>query len=86
MEMPVPPDRAIPTGLADRRLTEPHHSRLPPTHPGYALILSEHDAALGRGDPGYLDPVTGLYVMTAAVHVERGFCCDRGCRHCPYLA
>ena len=45
-----------------------------------------HAAALDRGDQGYLDPATGLYVMTAAVHAERGHCCERGCRHCPYLA
>lgn len=27
-----------------------------------------HQAAISRGDPGYLDPDTGLYVMTAAAH------------------
>ena len=74
------------TPLADRPLVEPHAHRLAPTHPAYAEIIAVHAAALERGDAGYLDPVTGLYVMTAAVHVERGFCCQRGCRHCPYLA
>ncbi len=23
-------------------------------------------------------------VFTAAYHLKRGFCCDSGCRHCPY--
>jgi len=23
-------------------------------------------------------------VFTAAYHVKRGYCCDSGCRHCPY--
>ena len=72
--------------LADRSLTEPHPDRLSPDHPARAEILTVHAAALDRGDQGYLDPATGLYVMTAAVHVERGYCCERGCRHCPYLA
>ena len=23
-------------------------------------------------------------VFTAAYHLKRGFCCQSGCRHCPY--
>ena len=23
-------------------------------------------------------------VFTAAYHLKRGYCCDSGCRHCPY--
>jgi hypothetical protein len=26
----------------------------------------------------------GLMVFTAAFLQQRGFCCERGCRHCPY--
>jgi hypothetical protein len=26
----------------------------------------------------------GLLVFTAAYHRERGYCCQNGCRHCPY--
>jgi hypothetical protein len=26
----------------------------------------------------------GLMVFTAAYHLKRGYCCDSGCRHCPY--
>ncbi len=26
----------------------------------------------------------GLYVFTAAYHLKRGYCCQSGCRHCPY--
>ena len=36
------------------------------------------------GEPGYADPDTGLFVFTSAYHLERGTCCDSGCRHCPY--
>lgn len=27
----------------------------------------------------------GFMVLTASYHLERGFCCGNGCRHCPYL-
>jgi hypothetical protein len=26
----------------------------------------------------------GFIVMTERYHIERGFCCGNGCRHCPY--
>lgn len=26
----------------------------------------------------------GLFVFTAAFLRKRGYCCDSGCRHCPY--
>jgi hypothetical protein len=26
----------------------------------------------------------GLLVFTAAYHIKRGYCCNSGCRHCPY--
>ncbi|MDH3492133.1 MAG: DUF5522 domain-containing protein [Acidobacteriota bacterium] len=26
----------------------------------------------------------GLMVLTARFLRERGYCCDNGCRHCPY--
>ncbi len=26
----------------------------------------------------------GKFVFTAAYHLKRGFCCNHGCRHCPY--
>lgn len=26
----------------------------------------------------------GLFVFTAAYHLKRGYCCNSGCRHCPY--
>lgn len=32
----------------------------------------------------YTDPETGFLVFTAHYLAARGFCCDSGCRHCPY--
>ncbi|MEI8000080.1 MAG: DUF5522 domain-containing protein [Actinomycetes bacterium] len=43
-----------------------------------------HAAALDRGDEWYLDPDTGLLVLTELAHRRRGSCCSSGCRHCPY--
>ncbi|WP_020602184.1 DUF5522 domain-containing protein [Spirosoma spitsbergense] len=31
----------------------------------------------------YLTP-EGYMVFTAAYHLKRGYCCQNGCRHCPY--
>ena len=28
----------------------------------------------------------GYIVFTAAYHLRRGYCCESGCRHCPYRA
>lgn len=30
----------------------------------------------------YMDQ--GLMVLTARYHLRRGYCCEQGCRHCPY--
>ena len=27
----------------------------------------------------------GLMVFTAAYHKKRGYCCNSGCRHCPFV-
>jgi hypothetical protein len=49
-----------------------------------AEIVAAHDAAVRTGDPGYIDPETGLFVLTASYLADRGTCCEQGCRHCPY--
>lgn len=53
--------------------------------PDRELILAAHRAAVDAGRPGYPDPATGLYVLTAVELAARGTCCDSGCRHCPYV-
>jgi Family of unknown function (DUF5522) len=68
-----------------RPLTEPHPSRLDPAHPRRAEILAAHAEALRDGSAGYLDPDSGLFVLTAGFLTERKTCCTRGCRHCPYI-
>jgi len=43
-----------------------------------------HDRAVAAGHDGYMDPDSGLFVMTARYLHERGYCCTSGCRHCPW--
>ena len=47
-------------------------------------IRRAHDAATAARAPGYTDPSSGLFVMTADYLRDRGWCCGNGCRHCPY--
>jgi hypothetical protein len=67
-------------------LVAPHADRLDPTRErGYVSIMDAHHRALLAGEPGYLDPGSGLFVLTARTLWDRGTCCQNGCRHCPYL-
>jgi hypothetical protein len=75
----------VPDPLAPRPLTEPHPSRLPLSTSGRDVALAAHAAALDAGEAGYLDPASGLFVLTARFLADRGTCCGRGCRHCPYV-
>ena len=49
-----------------------------------AAALAAHERACAMGEAGYLDPVSGLFVMTSVYLREQGACCGSGCRHCPY--
>jgi len=73
------------TRLAERGLDEPHPNRLAPDHPRRDEIMAAHRRAIDAGRSGYLDPDSGLFVLTAAYLADRGVCCGSGCRHCPYL-
>jgi Family of unknown function (DUF5522) len=64
---------------------EPHPSRLDPHHPARAAILAAHTEAVAAERDGYLDPVTGYFVFTAAHLANTGSCCNSGCRHCPFI-
>jgi hypothetical protein len=80
---PCHPPRRL--ALAGRPLTEPHPARLPLDHPDREQVLAAHAAAIDADQAGYLDPHTGLFVLTARFLADRGTCCGRGCRHCPYV-
>ena len=74
-----------PGRLLPAHLLHPHPDRLDPTRPDHARILELHDAAIARGQGMYTDPLTGAAVFTAQALWSRGYCCESGCRHCPYL-
>lgn len=71
--------------LAGRPITTPAAARLPLDAPARERILAAHAQAVRAGDAGYCDPLSGLFVLTAQFLAERGYCCERGCRHCPYV-
>ena len=71
--------------LRDQYLEHPHVSRLSALHPRFVDIMERHAEAVARGLPCYDDPATHLSVFTAAFLADRGYCCDSGCRHCPYV-
>ena len=50
-----------------------------------ADVEQAHADAIARGDDGYIDPDTGLFVLTAE-YLARRPCCGNGCRHCPWEA
>lgn len=62
-----------------------HPSRLSPDHPRHAEILVAHEEAVAAGRETYTDPATGYCVMTREYLLERGTCCESGCRHCPFV-
>ena len=43
-----------------------------------------HREAQQSGKAGYIDPDSGLFVMTEQTLRARGKCCGNGCRHCPF--
>jgi uncharacterized protein DUF5522 len=49
-----------------------------------SIIADERspDHELKEGVDYYIE--NGLFVFTAAFLLKRGYCCESGCRHCPY--
>lgn len=46
--------------------------------------LDAHRQAQKNGSLGYIDPDSGLFVMTEQTLRARKRCCGNGCRHCPF--
>ena len=82
-------DRAMPSDpllLRDAWRDVPHRTRLSEHNLHRAEILMRHGTALDAGLPVYADPRSGLSVFTSEFLARRGYCCDSGCRHCPFIA
>jgi len=58
---------------------------LAPSDRHYDEIIEEHRLAIEERRPTYLDPATRRSVFTAQFLIDRGYCCESGCRHCPYV-
>ena len=56
------------------------HGRRRYAHRDQALIMA--DPELIAGEDFYWED--GKMVFTAAYLSKRGYCCESGCRHCPY--
>ena len=69
---PAPRRNPIPTGC---------HRTIPPM----LEIIRAHTEALEAGADTYVDPRSGYTVLTAGYLARRGYCCESGCRHCPYV-
>ncbi len=66
-------------------LVTPHPDRLDPGRLDYIAAMDAHHQALLTGAAGYLDPTSGLFVLTARTLWNQGACCRKGCRHCPFV-
>jgi hypothetical protein len=82
MELPSPSMRA----LRPDHVQVPLPKRYSPKHRSYEEGMARHAAAIAAGSVTYADPVTGFTVFTAVFLAERDYCCESGCRHCPYVA
>lgn len=51
-----------------------------------AQARARHERACRAKEAGYIDPISGLFVLTSAYLLEQGECCGSGCRHCPWPA
>jgi hypothetical protein len=71
---PLPPELRV-----------PHPARCDPNRPDCAEILARHTEAMAAERDTYVDPATGYQVWTARFLWERGYCCETGCRHCPWI-
>ena len=41
------------------------------------------ETTLTEGEDYYFDD-SGFMVFTEKYHLKRGYCCNSGCRHCPF--
>lgn len=73
-----------PTPLRQDGLEVPLTDRLDATNPKSALVVHRHNEAVASGRDTYWDPITGMSVFTSHFLARRGYCCESGCRHCPF--
>lgn len=60
------------------------NSKIMPNKDTEGYWVNDHEDAQKAGKDFYIDSKTGLTVFTQNYHLEKGYCCESGCRHCPY--
>lgn len=72
--------------MSDPTSQEKHYplSKVDKDDPYYKEIMDRHSKAIEKNDDVYIDPESGYTVLTAEFLLKRGYCCESGCRHCPY--
>jgi hypothetical protein len=49
-----------------------------------ASDFTSNTTSTNSGSEDYYYSPEGYIVFTEKYHLKRGFCCQSGCRHCPY--
>ena len=69
--------------IVKKRFTPPS-SRFTTSKASKPTLEKLHQKACEKKQLYYIDPNSGLKVMTSYLHQKRGTCCQSQCRHCPY--
>ncbi|MFY7972536.1 MAG: DUF5522 domain-containing protein [Flavobacteriales bacterium] len=46
--------------------------------------ITSNQSAQTSGEQDYYYSPEGFIVFTEKYHLKRGYCCQSGCKHCPY--
>ncbi|HEY8403566.1 MAG TPA: DUF5522 domain-containing protein [Flavobacteriales bacterium] len=46
--------------------------------------MNPTDNKTNENEPDYYVTEEGFIVFTESYHLKRGYCCQSGCKHCPY--
>jgi Family of unknown function (DUF5522) len=65
-------------------MSEPAQTNSPIEARSEELTDAKKAAAPAPLEPEDFYYENGLVVFTAAYHLKRGYCCNSGCRHCPF--
>ncbi|MFZ5972093.1 MAG: DUF5522 domain-containing protein [Bacteroidota bacterium] len=49
----------------------------------FSVVKKKETKPKGKEEPLFYEE-NGFLVFTKQYHLQRGYCCQNGCRHCPY--
>lgn len=50
----------------------------------FCIIMGDFDQFRKLDPEDYYTSPEGFLVFTEKYHLKRGYCCNSGCKHCPY--